>query len=123
MASATLPPLFEELMMRGWVLGVVVQWDHARRAGVEAPFSEALERRSILELRPGEWTPLAVGVSSVVFALGHTPEQWLAGVGYGLLMAWLWIVRQDLLSCIAAHAVTNTALAFYVRASGNWGLW
>ena len=122
-ASGILPPIFEELLMRGWILGLVVQWDQARRAGAEAPFGEALDRRSIRELEPGAWTPLAVGISSVVFALGHTPVEYLAGVAYGLLMAGLWIVRRDLVSCIAAHAVTNVTLALWVRASDSWGYW
>jgi hypothetical protein len=77
----------------------------------------------VTELEPGAWTPLAVGLSSVIFALGHSPAEYLAGVAYGLLMAGLWIVRRDLVSCIAAHAVTNLVLAAYVRASGSWGLW
>ncbi len=123
LASGALPPVFEELLMRGWILGAVVQWEQARRAGADAPFGETLDRRSIHELEPGAWTPLAVGISSVVFALGHTPPEYLAGVAYGLLMAWLWIVRRDLVSCIAAHAVTNVTLALWVRASGSWGYW
>ena len=123
LASGTLPPIFEELLMRGWILGLVVQWERARRGGAEAPFGEALDRRSIRELEPGAWTPLAVGISSVVFALGHTPAAYLAAVAYGLLMAGLWIVRRDLVSCIAAHAVTNVTLALFVRASGSWGYW
>jgi membrane protease YdiL (CAAX protease family) len=64
-----------------------------------------------------------VVVSSVAFALGHAPAQWLAASAYGLLMAGLWIVRRDLVAPITAHATTNLVLYLYVYVSGNWGLW
>jgi membrane protease YdiL (CAAX protease family) len=121
--SSALPPLFEELLMRGWVLGVAVEWDRARRAGVRRPLDFALDERSIHQLEPGAWTPLAVAMSSGVFALGHAPAHWPAALAYGLLMCALWIARRDLLSCVAAHATTNAILALYVRASGDWALW
>jgi membrane protease YdiL (CAAX protease family) len=121
--STALPPLFEELLMRGWVLGAAVQWDRARRAGASAPLEVALDERSVHDLEPGAWTPLAVGISSVVFAAGHAPSHWLAALVYGLAMCGLWIARRDLVSCVAAHATTNAALAFYVRASDHWAAW
>jgi CAAX protease family protein len=121
--SGTLPPLFEELLMRGWLLGVAVQWERARRQAFRHPLEHALDARSIHELEPGAWTPLAVVFSTAVFAVGHAPAQWLAAFAYGLLMCGLWIARRDLVSCVAAHATTNLALALYVRAGGDWSLW
>jgi len=38
-------------------------------------------------------------------------------------MAALWAIRKDLLTPIVAHATTNAALAFWVRASGQWNVW
>ena len=35
----------------------------------------------------------------------------------------LWIWRKGLVACVAAHAVTNAGLAFYVRTNDTWGLW
>jgi hypothetical protein len=35
----------------------------------------------------------------------------------------LWIARGDLVSCLGAHAVTNAALAVWVRATGTWAAW
>ena len=87
------------------------------------PFGHALHERSIGDVRPGAWTPLALALSSVLFALGHAPAEWPAALAYGALMAGLWIVRKDLLSCITAHAVTNASLALYVSVSGEWALW
>jgi len=123
LGSTALPPLFEELLMRGWLLGVTVQWERARRQGLSRPLDVALDERSIWSLEPGAWTPLALGLSTAVFAFGHAPGHWPAAVAYGLWMCGLWIARRDLVSCVAAHATTNAVLAGYVRASGNWALW
>jgi membrane protease YdiL (CAAX protease family) len=123
LASATLVPIFEELLMRGYLLRVLVQWDEARRSGSAQPLADAMGARSIAEVAPGAWTPLAVAGSSLLFAAGHRPEEWPAALAYGLLMCALWIVRRDLLSCVFAHAVTNATLALWVLASGLWQLW
>jgi hypothetical protein len=121
--STALPPLFEELLLRGWVLGAVVQWQRAQRSGARSRLEVALDERSIHELEPGAWTWLAVAISTALFAAGHAPAHWPAAIAYGLLMCGLWIGRRDLVSCVVAHATTNAALAFYVRASGQWALW
>lgn len=124
LAAATLVvPLMEELLFRGYLLGVVTQWEEARRTGADNALGVALDGRSVQRLAPGAWTPLAVIVSSVAFAAGHAPEQWLAAFAYGLLMAGLWIRRRDLVAPITAHAVTNLALYVYVFLTGSWGLW
>jgi membrane protease YdiL (CAAX protease family) len=123
LASATLVPVFEEILFRGLALGLAVQWQRARAAGDAHPWRAALERDSVQRLAPGAWTPLAVAASSALFALGHAPGQQWAALAYGVLMCGLWIARGDLLSCIAAHATTNLALALYVRATGHWELW
>jgi hypothetical protein len=121
--STALPPLIEEPLMRGWLFGLVLLFERARRNGAEAPLGDALDRGSLGTIAPGEWSWLAVAVSSAVFAAGHAPAEWLAAFGYGVLMCGLWIVRGDLVSCVCAHAVTNAALALYVRETGRWALW
>jgi membrane protease YdiL (CAAX protease family) len=123
LASAGLVPVFEELLMRGFVLRFAYQWDLARRAGAQDPFGEALNSRSIQDVAAGAATPLAVGIATLIFALGHGTPEFPASLAYGLLMCGLWIGRKDLLSCVTAHAVTNAALAFYVRSTGQWALW
>jgi membrane protease YdiL (CAAX protease family) len=120
---STLVPVFEELAMRGYVLGFFLQWEQAARARERDPFGEALDRCSIHELPAGAATPLAVAASSLVFMAGHATVEYPAAFAYGLLMGAVWIVRKDLLSCIVAHAVTNFALGLYVRATGSWALW
>jgi hypothetical protein len=122
-ASSTVVPVFEELLFRGLVLLGAVQWDEARRAGSKDPLGDALHERSVLDVAPGAWTPAALAISSIAFAAGHAPGEWLAATVYGLLMAGLWILRRDLLSCVVAHGVTNFTLALWVRSSGQWSLW
>jgi hypothetical protein len=122
-AAGALVPVFEEVAMRGYVLRFLVQWQDARRARAGDPFGEAWENRSIRDVAPGASTAAALLLSSAVFALGHAPAEMPAAFAYGALMAALWIVRKDLLSCIAAHATTNIALALWVRATDAWGYW
>jgi hypothetical protein len=123
LVATTLPPLIEEPLLRGWLLGLVLLFERARAAGSNAPLADALDRGSLDTIAPGAWSGLALVVTSAAFALGHAPHEWLAASGYGLLMCSLWIVRGDLVSCVSAHAVTNAALAVYVRATGSWALW
>jgi hypothetical protein len=122
-ASSTVVPVFEELLFRGYVLLGAVQWDQARRAGERDPLGVALHERSVLDAAPGAWTPAALAVSTIAFAAGHAPGEWAAAAAYGLLMAGLWILRKDLLSCVVAHGVTNLTLGLWVRQSGQWALW
>ncbi|RIL03918.1 MAG: CPBP family intramembrane metalloprotease [Proteobacteria bacterium] len=122
-ASSTVVGVFEELLFRGFVLLGAVQWDQARRAGSRDPLGDALHEHSVRDLPPGSWTPAAVAISTVAFAAGHAPGEWPAAAAYGLLMAGLWIVRKDLLSCVVAHNVTNLTLALWVRHTGQWDLW
>ena len=61
-----------------------------------------------------------LGWSVALFAVEH--DRYLvgaiAGLAYGLLY-----LRRGLGASIAAHAVTNLLLGFYVIHSGEWGLW
>lgn len=122
-ASATAAALAEELLMRGYVLGVAVQWDRAMRAGHPAPLDHVMNGMSLRDLEPGAWTVVAVGASTLLFMAGHPWAAWPAAFTYGLLMAALWIRRGDLVACISAHATTNATLALYVLWSGRWDLW
>lgn len=116
-------PLFEELMMRGFVFRLAFQWDKARRTGQPDPLHVALDHHSVNEVEPGRWSWAAVILSTLAFTSGHVMAEWPAAVAYGLLMAWLAIRRQDLVACISAHAVTNIALALFVYATDSWHFW
>lgn len=122
-SAVLLVPVFEELMMRGYVFRLSHQWHEARTAGDPEPLLTALDNRSINDVPPGAWSWPAVIVSTVAFTSGHAMAEWPAAVAYGLLMAWLWITRKDLIACITAHAVTNLGLALFVYTTGNWHFW
>jgi len=122
-AAGCVVPIFEELFVRGYVLRLAYQWDTLRRGGEPEALAAALDEHSVNNVAPGAWSGWAVAISTIVFTVGHSPQEWPAAVAYGLLLAWLWIWRRDLLSCIVAHAVSNLALGAYVLATGAWGLW
>lgn len=122
LAAGALVPVFEELLMRGFIFRVALQWGEARKHGAEDPLGTALEG-SVDLVAPGGWSWAAVAVSTVAFTVGHKVQEWPAAVAFGLLMVLLWIYRKDLLSCVAAHSTANVALAVFVRTTGNWGLW
>lgn len=123
LGAGLLVPLFEELLMRGYILRLALQWDRARKNNQNDPFHVALDQRSVNDVLPGHWSWVAVAVSTLAFASGHAPKEWPAAIAFGLFMALLWMRRKDLLTCITAHAVTNLTLATYVAATGNWHYW
>jgi hypothetical protein len=123
LAAGFLVPLFEEVLMRGYVFRLALQWDEARKSKANDALSIAMDERSVNDAWPGAWSWAAVVVSTLVFTLGHTTPEWPASIAYGLLMAGLYVWRKDLLSCIVAHGVTNIGLSIYVYQTGNWQLW
>ena len=122
-AAGIFVPIFEELFIRGYIFRVAYQWEMQRRAGCKEPLAEVLDGMSIDAVAPGAWSYGAIAISTVAFVVGHHTTEWLAATAFGLLMAWLWIQRRDLLSCIVAHGTANMALAAYVWNTGEWGLW
>jgi membrane protease YdiL (CAAX protease family) len=123
LAAGVLVPIFEEVMMRGFVFRVALQWNEARKNKLKDALAIAMEERSINDVPPGAWSWMAVIVSTIAFMLGHTMPEWPASIAYGLLMAGFYILRKDLLSCVVAHSITNIALALYVYQTGKWYLW
>jgi hypothetical protein len=70
LAAATLiVPFAEELLCRGYILGLFTQWQQEKRSG-KASFGDVIDSRSIHELPPGAWSLLGVIVSAVAFAVG-----------------------------------------------------
>ncbi len=123
-SAVLIVPLFEEIFIRGYILRTALQWDINRQTMDKIPaFNETLDNNSINDVKPGAWSVMAIAISSIAFAAGHMPVEWLAAMAYSILISVLWIIRKDLLSCIIAHAVTNLTLAIYVYYSGNWGFW
>lgn len=123
LSAGFLVPVFEELMIRGYAFRLALQWDQCRRQQREDPLSTALHDRTINEVRPEEWSWRAVGISTLVFMIGHAYAEWPAAIAYGLLMAFVLIRHRSLAACIIAHGVTNLSLAGYVVLTGSWQLW
>ena len=118
LAAATLiVPVFEEQLMRGYLLRFGTQWQQSKS------FDDALEKQSVHDLEPGRMALYGVALSTIVFTAGHAMIEWPAAVAYGLLMCALVRWRRDMLSVIVAHGVTNLGLALFVRSTGAWGYW
>ena len=122
-AAVLIVPLFEEQLMRGYVLRLGTQIGIARKRGAKDAFGEAFEKESVRDLEPGRVNAFGVIASIALFTLGHGHTEYLASVVYGGLMVWLYVWRRDLVGCVVAHAVTNLLLALWVRSTGAWGLW
>lgn len=106
-SAGFLVPIFEEILMRGFILRFALQWDNARQDNEKEPLQVTLDERSVNNVEQGAWSWKAVVISTIAFASGHHMQEWLASIAFGLLMSWLWILRKDLISCIVAHSVTN----------------
>ena len=74
-----------------------------------------------LDVLPARVGLKAVVLSSVVFAVEH--YLWFAGLLAGLAYAWLYMRTGNLWVAVAAHAVTNGLLAFWVLYTGRWDFW
>ena len=122
-SAGLLVPVFEELLMRGYVFRFALQWEDTRKKNKKEALHIVMDERSINNVQPGAWSWSAIVLSTAVFTFGHNLQEWPASVVFGLLMAWLWILRKDLIACIVAHSVTNIALAVYIFKTGNWNLW
>jgi uncharacterized protein len=123
LSAGILVPVFEELLMRGFLFRLALQWDIERKNKEKDPLLTALDHRSANDVTPGQWSWMAVALSTLAFMAGHQVYEWPAAVAYGLLMAALWIYRKDLIVCITAHATTNIGLACYVYLTGTWQYW
>ena len=103
LAGATLVvPVMEEVFWRAFIL----RWLHRPR---------------FLDVDPREvgWQPLLI--SSAVFATEH--HLWFAGLLAGLAYGWLYIRTGNVWVPVAAHAVTNGLLGWWVLATGSWTFW
>lgn len=122
-AATLLVPLIEEILIRGYIFRLTYQWWEERKIKGEDPLVTTLDERSVDDIPIGRWSWMAVLVSTLVFMVGHNLNEWPAAAAYGLFMAFLVIIRKDLICCITAHGVTNLSLALYVVGTGNYHLW
>ncbi len=123
LSAGLLVPVFEEILMRGFVFRLAYQWGQARQQKKDMPLQVALDEKNINDVAPGAWSLTAVVISTIVFSSGHHFYEWPASIVFSLLMTFLWILRKDLIVCIVAHSVTNILLAVYVFKTNSWYLW
>lgn len=102
LGSVLLIPVAEELAFRGFLMRRLIAADFE-----DVPFTR--------------WTPLAVGVSSVVFGVLH--GNWIGGTLCGGLYAYAQLRRGAVGDAILAHAVTNLLVAVAALGFGRWQLW
>ena len=121
--AGLLVPVFEELLIRGFILRFAFQWDTARKKAQKSPLQSVLDEKSVNDVAPGAWSSMAIVISTIAFTSGHHFAEWPAAIAFSLLMVFLWIIRKDLITCIVAHSITNISLAFYVFMTGRWNLW
>ncbi|TWU00403.1 CAAX amino terminal protease self- immunity [Botrimarina colliarenosi] len=99
---AILVPIFEELMLRGWLMRTMVSPNLWR-----VPF--------------GRVTAASVVVGTAFPMLYH-PEK-LASLVWFSLVTWLMVRTKNYWDCVAAHSITNLLLGLYVLWAGAWHLW
>ncbi len=95
-------PLMEELFWRGFL----IRW---------------LVKEDFKSVPVGTFTRPSFGITALLFGLEH--EQWLAGIICGALYNALLYRTKSLSTCVLAHATSNTLLAAWVLARGDWRFW
>ncbi len=121
--ATLLVPVFEELLMRGYLFRLTSQWEQIRQTENNNALALTLDHSSISDDLPPSWSIPAVVVSTLFFTMGHAMHEWPAAFAYGLLMIFLLIRTGGILACIIAHGITNLTLGIYVWFTGQWGLW
>lgn len=102
-AAAITVPIAEELAFRGFLARRLIDREFER-----VPFSAL--------------TPVAIGVSSLVFGLLHD-QHWIAGVVAGLVYSLVLKWRGRFGDAVVAHATSNLLLAAWVLLRGDFTLW
>lgn len=99
---ALLVPVFEELLLRGWMMRNIVSPNFWR-------------------VEFGRLTTQAAIVGTAFPMLYH-PEK-VASLVWFSMVTWLMVRTKNYWDCVAAHAVTNLLLGLYVVQTGSWELW
>lgn len=97
---ALIVPVIEEFFLRGFLMRFFVDrdwWD--------VPF--------------GKVNAAAVAAGTIAPMLMHPAELVAAAVWFSLI-TWLMVRTRNIWDCVAAHAMTNFFLGFYVVCSGDW---
>jgi membrane protease YdiL (CAAX protease family) len=121
--SAVLVAIFEELLIRVYVMGWLHQAGLQRQEkGVFVSIVDTLDQRpQLLNVLP--LSPFAVIGTTLVFAAGHQAHEYLSAILYFLFTTWLYKKSGSLWVCILIHGWTNLTIALLVRYAGMGWLW
>jgi CAAX prenyl protease-like protein len=95
-------PVMEELFWRS----LVMRW---------------IRNHDFLSVIPRQVGAMGFFVSSALFAVEH--HQWLAGLLAGFAYAGIYMRSNNLWTAVAAHAITNLLLGFWVLYTAQWHFW
>jgi hypothetical protein len=99
---AAVVPVIEEFFLRGFVMRFLVdgRW---------------------WEVPVGQVNRMAAIAGTLIPVLFHPAELFAAAVWFSMV-TWLMVRTKSIWDCVAAHALTNLILGFYVTVSGDWFL-
>lgn len=97
-------PLIEEIFWRGFLMRYLIKEDFKSVAF-------------------GAYTPLSFFGVAGLFMLVHGTADWPAAFLAGLIYNFIAIRTKSLGACVAAHAITNLGLGFYIMVTRQWGFW
>ncbi|BBO67432.1 hypothetical protein DSCA_13620 [Desulfosarcina alkanivorans] len=121
--SVVLVAIFEELLMRVYVMGWLHQAGAQRQdKGLVGSILDTLEQHPA----PAAALPLstfAVAGTTLVFAAGHQAYEYPSAIFYFLFTTWLYHKSGSMWVCILIHGLTNLAIALMVRYAGMGWLW
>jgi uncharacterized protein len=97
-------PILEEVFWRAFTLRILIRPDFS-----SVPF--------------GTFSWSSCLVTAGLFAAGHQPPDWPAGLLAGLGYNAVAYRTRNLGACILAHALTNLGLGIYICVTRQWGFW
>ena len=97
-------PLVEEIFWRGFLLRYLI--------------SEKFERVAF-----GNFSWFSFAVVTLAFCFSHSMADWPAALIAGALYNIVAYRTKSLVSCVAAHGLTNFALGLWIVATKQWGFW
>jgi uncharacterized protein len=116
-ADGSLDPTLVALRLFGFVLVVPVMEELFWRSFL----MRWIERRDFLSVDPRTVGAMALGLSSLAFALEH--REWLAGGLAGIAFGVIYRRTGNLRAVIASHGTTNLTIAGWILATRDWSLW
>ncbi len=121
--SVVLVAIFEELFCRAYVLSYF--YEAGTKTGklsfvdrIMAPLDHAPAKLSTLPL-----SRFSIIAATAIFALGHSPPEYISAVLYFAMTTWLYWKTQSFWVCILTHAFTNLLVALLVHFNNMAFLW